>query len=157
LTKLIVSTPSFIDADPINPASDARLFPAATGSAGASTDTASARAPWWTWYRSNTWYVGVTISFSPSVRIIAWSTFATCATLHIASLSAWRLKVSRVTAATSASRSVFCCHRKAGFRPGVGKCHVPHSSITSPTRRRGSNSSISARCCSINSSTSVAL
>ena len=77
-------------------------------------------------------YVGVSTIRSPSVRNSDWSTLTSCAMLAITSLSAWRLKVSSVIAATSASRRVFCCQRCAGCARASAECHVPHSSTTSP-------------------------
>src|SRR5437773_11495581 len=55
--------------------------------------------------------------------------------LAIATLSAWRLKVSSVRAATSASRMVDCCPKRCvGSTFVVILCHAPHSSTTSFTR-----------------------
>ena len=58
--------------------------------------------------------------------------------------SACLAKTLRWIAATSASRSVFCCRRKPGVVPGSCANHVPHSSTASQMRFCGSYLSITA-------------
>ena len=55
-----------------------------------------------------TWYVGVQIIFAPSVRITACRTLTICAIFAMTTRSQWLLKISSVSAATIASRMVFC-------------------------------------------------
>ena len=70
----------------------------------------------------------------------------------IATRSAWRWKMWKLSAATTASRIVFCCTRNPGLVPGVGSYHVPHSSTMSPTFFSGSYLSMMAECLEIMSS-----
>src|SRR5205809_1809387 len=70
-----------------------------------------------------------------------------CAMLAIATLSACRLNVSRVSPATSASRMVDCWPKRCvGSMFVVILCHAPHSSTTSFTRRSRSLSPITCQC-----------
>src|SRR5450755_2710627 len=58
----------------------------------------------------------------------------------------------RLREARTASRTLFCCTRKAGFEPGNGACQAPHSSTVKVTFFSGSYLSITASCLRRNSS-----
>jgi hypothetical protein len=119
-----------------------------TARAGPATVAGSEAASWCPRFISNTWYVGVRTISPPSgsVSSIACSTFTVCAMLAIRSRSAKEWKTSKCSAATMASRMVFCWNRKPGFVPSSTSHQVPHSSSTMPNRFSGSCTSITAAC-----------
>ena len=80
----------------------------------------------------------------PRVNTIACRTLIVCAMFAPRTRSAWLLKMFRCSAATTASRSVFCWYKNPGFVPGSTSCHIPHSPTIRATRFSGSYRSMIA-------------